>query len=889
MEENFVCPPVYIDRAIINSGEENRIKINLLLNLRAPIGSKTITTLSNDLLTIKILEVRSEELSAILQKSSELTKGMIEKQDFTPHEFFISLAVRAGLIDANNADQQNFRDFFETFTEIHDISNEEIKSKDSVNRIAKDNNGNSMLNVYINKSLPEIESTSHLSYFVYSIYDKTKIRGSVNFAVSPEELTNNTKITAETIINKGRVSSETFVYFMEDDSVWTGEVHQDGRLGSWFTGKFSERNKKDTDGNLLRKSLRRRAYYNTKIQDFRVYKRIESRVNQYGDLARRFENFEIINDSYLLKTSDSPIRFVRNSNGKGIVCICSLEDLLQRNSVAYSSIKKINFEILNWGMDDIKVKAYRKRVREYPKDYSVQKETDYLPDFSRNEKKVYLPSNYIAKNINGKILVIMINDRSIPENGEYCYGIELTFNDPVVKKLEEEIGKAEEQEKILLDYSERAKVLSYSDVDGNYYEGNYDQELNRFTEKFINEENQKLVEKAVRKFLEMLTIISKAETDVIEELSVPLIKTCSPNTGTPDSIISFLKLYRTCLSALRRILESSKKKVFLTEEKYFNRRKSKVVKNVTSLPNKFNHNGEYFEMEQIDSLSELCSLTIRKIEDATSNGGSVTGTTPLAARMGMLDSDRIDRPSLSDRMRFPAGRLNSTKMEDIATGIGRLLDGVTIRSDPRDAAPVGNPFAGRGLIGRKIVVTEPATKPIIDYNKSLKDLSTTLVYEPESGGFRTPSNGTSAERGATMPAARGAIEPIDSKLIGATSVGTRVASNGLRANVTDQQPAKATIVDTGNTRILTVPNLESNNPLIFPTRQEQEVPLVRIQPKIITTINYDSQVSDVSRGLAATPAGASTKVVSNATMEEVVQEQVSKKNEFKNRAKRFGR
>lgn len=68
MEENFVYPPVYIDRVIINSGTGNKIKNSLLLALKAPIGSETISTLSNNFLSIKILEVRDERLSAILQK-----------------------------------------------------------------------------------------------------------------------------------------------------------------------------------------------------------------------------------------------------------------------------------------------------------------------------------------------------------------------------------------------------------------------------------------------------------------------------------------------------------------------------------------------------------------------------------------------------------------------------------------------------------------------------------------------------------------------------------------------------------------------------------------------------------------------------------------------------
>ena len=922
MEENFVYPPVYIDRVIINSGTGNKIKNSLLLALKAPIGSETISTLSNDFLSIKILEVRDERLSAILEKSSELTKGMIENpNNFQPNVFFLRLIQKSGLTDVVSV--MKFRQAFSSLTTIREITSEEIKSRDSINRIVNDENGNSVLNVYINKILPEIDPTAHLSYFVYSSYDKEKIQQQTSFTISDEALEKNTKITAETIINKGRVSSETFVYFMRDDSVWTGEVHQEN--GSWFTGKFSDKDEKDADQNLVRKPLRRRAYYNTKIQDFRVYKRIESRVNQYSDLVRRFENFEIIDDSYLLKTSDSPIHFGGNNNGRGIVSRCSLEDLLQRNSVAYNSIKQVNFPIVDWG-NNIKVKAFRKRVREYPTDNSAQKETDYLPDFSKNEKRVYLPSQYISKDVRDKILTVTVNDRSIPENGEFCYGIELTFDDPIVTKLEQIIRDAEEQEKKLLDYSERAKVLSYSDVNGNYYEGNYDQELNRFTNKFKNNDNRGLVRDAINYFIVMFKMISKAGNSTTQELSREVFKTCSPDTGTPDSIISFLKLYRTCLSALRRILESSKKKVFSTEEKYFNRRKHKIVRNVSTkgFSNNFtvNRSEKFLQVDstqrQIDSLSELCSLTIRKIGDTTTtrennnsnNNGTATigmttiSTVAIGTTMGTSVSDRAERPSLSDRNIFPAGKLGKPQIVDIERGIGGLLGGVTVRPDPRGTTPAGNPFASRGLIGNQIVITEPATKPIIDYDKSIKELPALFAYDDESGDFRSLSNGSSAARSPTRPAiagssltdigsttsspaVRGIIDPEGSELIGVTSTRTRVASNGLRANVTDQQPAKATVMDTGNTRIITIPEPESNRLLFFPTRQEQETPLVRVTPKIMTTMNFDSQVSDASRGLAATPAGASTNVVSSATMEEVVQEQVNKKNVFKRR--RMGR
>ena len=924
MEENFVYPPVYIDRAIINSGDGNKIQNSLLLVLKAPIGSETIGTLSNNFLSIKILEVRDERLSAILEKSSELIKGMIEDPErFRPNVVFLRLIQKSGL--TNIVSLSKFRRVFSALTTIHEIKSEEIKGRDSVNRIVNDENGNSVLNVYINKILPQIEPTAHLSYFVYSSYDKDKIQEETSFTISDEALEKNTKITAETIINKGRVSSETFVYFMEDDSVWTGEVHQ-GENGSWFTGKFSDRDEIGADQNPVRKPLRRRVYYNTKIQDFRVYKRIESRVNLYSDLVRRFENFEIINDSYLLKTSDSPIRFGGNNNGTGIVSRCSLEDLLKRNSVAYNSIKRINFNITSWG-NTIKVRAFRKRVREYPTDNSAQKETDYLPDFSKNQKRVYLPSDYISKEIRNDILTVTVTDRSIPENGQYCYGIELTFDDPIVTKLEQIIRIAEEQEKKLLDYSERAKVLSYSDVNGNYYEGNYDQELNQFTNKFKNNnDNRGLVQISVTAFIAMFRLVSNVPESSLDGFK-ELIATCSPDTGTPDSIISFLRLYRTCLSGLRRILESSKKKVFSTEEKYFNRRKHKIVRKVLTkgFSNNFTFNkgDKFLEMDatqqRIDTLSELCSLTIRQIADTTTTrennssnnnrttttmGMTTISTVAIGTTMGTSVSDREERPRLSDRDRFPAGRLDTPQIVDIDRGIGGLLGGITIRPDLNGTTPAGNPFASRGLIGNKIVVAEPATKPIIDYDKSLKDLPALFAYDPESGQVRPLSNGSSANRSATRqaiagssladigsttssPAVRGIIDPEGSDLIGVTSTRTRVASNGLRANVTDQQPAKATVVDTGTTRIVTIPEPESNRLLFFPTRQEQEAPLTRVIPKIITTINFDSQVSDVSRGLAATPAGASTKVVSSATMEEVVQEQINKKNKFKKR--RMGR
>ena len=598
--------------------------------------------------------------------------------------------------------------------------------------------------------------------------------------------------------------------------------------------------------------------------------------NYYGDAIKKIEEFELIDNSYLLKPSDSPLQY------KNRTITCALEDLLRKNSVAYSNVTSMDIDLQEWAKT-ISVKVYRKRVREDYSDASSSPKADFLPDFSKNEKRIYLSENEITKSYSPSFLTIKIKDRNLPNVGNYCYGVELTFTDPVIVMLKQEVSLAEEQEAKLLEYYEKCKLLDYKRSDGVLVKGNYDPLLNKFTDQFKSvDANKKMIKDIVERFY--LLSIRKTNSFSKDE-TTELMNCVDPLTGTPDGVATFLQIYRTFLGLLRKVVTASNSKAIHLEEKYFNHKTDKVAgirSSISSIKNGSPSGArEYLEREatqqHVEDLSELCSLTIRKIGDAQTSEQSPTNVTP---------------PRIADRSRMPAGSMRRPEIADLDRGLGNLLGGVTTRKpDLSGITPRADIFGDRTIIGTKVIVGDPATTPAIDYNKTIKSLPAVAAYNPEADGStlgadKSPSVATRGlGENVSSPAVRGIIDPESGNVRGAYSTRTKIANNGLVANPAEVKEQKATIVNTGNTRIITFPDPEGNDLNFIPQREpEQEKPAKRIPSK---NIIKKPNLEDVQKGLEATPKGASSKMVSNSSMEEVVREQVNKKHAIKK--KKIGR
>lgn len=110
------------------------------------------------------------------------------------------------------------------------------------------------------------DTPEHLSYFVMSSLDLEMI--AEDFGVSDTSLLEllNGKTILEKVIDGSQLVSKAFVFKDEEGLIWTGEVSQT-QNGDWYGGLNTP--------NSPERLLTREIVTNNKIQDFRIYERIE--------------------------------------------------------------------------------------------------------------------------------------------------------------------------------------------------------------------------------------------------------------------------------------------------------------------------------------------------------------------------------------------------------------------------------------------------------------------------------------------------------------------------------------------------------------------------------------------------------------------------------------
>ena len=109
-------------------------------------------------------------------------------------------------------------------------------------------------------------SPNHLTYFAVSSIDIDKLIDDYNLDTTDSHLFEimNGKVAADMIIKNSKLVTKSFVYKDEEDNVWTGPTHLSN--GVWLTGT-------PTSGD--KSPLRRMTVQNNKIQDFRIYEKLE--------------------------------------------------------------------------------------------------------------------------------------------------------------------------------------------------------------------------------------------------------------------------------------------------------------------------------------------------------------------------------------------------------------------------------------------------------------------------------------------------------------------------------------------------------------------------------------------------------------------------------------
>lgn len=548
---NYFLPSPYIERIIVSNDKSETVKAELLINLKSHY-SEAISEEDAAKFQITMLVVRDVRVSQMLDTSVEMVRFVIDNYQKTDSPsvplIYQRMAVRKELIPYHHTPV-----FYEMIREKCSIT--QITNFDLIHR--NENN-------YLTHLEREIDvSSGHLSFYLFVDFDKN------NTPTNNQQ--NDTFLVGETVLDEGEIASFSYGYYtINDDQIWNGEV-QDLPEGL-FTDETP------------RRELARRRFYNTKIQDFRVFKKQETRANSLViPEIKKYQDLQIIDSKNYLKTSDNAIQHI-STNAVGINVVVSLPTILRKYSAAYNILQNMEqSEIRNFSLSEIKV--YRKRVREELKQSSkltriarAEMRDQEREDFVENERKFYLPNtDFVVTRNRPDIVVININDRDYVNNittGDYCYGVEVYFRDPIVSLLKTLLEQFENTRSEIEKYYKDSTILGYYDSAGNYTEGHYDPEINKFTDKFITKwkSQQDFYKTVINDYASILKKISKNTiNNDIGTINYLLLTQIAPQNGTPDNILAFLNMYETNLALLRKVYETTRNNTINKEEKYFNK------------------------------------------------------------------------------------------------------------------------------------------------------------------------------------------------------------------------------------------------------------------------------------------------------------------------------
>ena len=659
-------PKIYIERVILNTvftnartedndipGEElPKIAAELLLSAKIPQQKQYLNFLKSSYVKINIIEVRSEKWKQLLQKSTEFIQKIVENEIKDIDVFFVQLAQKYGIIP--NVSRQKLEQSFNRYCKIDTIEN--IPSIEKISRTNKLQSGETALDYYFKYNTKSME-TDHLSFFVYADYDKEKILEEQSLANIKQE---NPQVSAEMIINKGKLCSLTYVFYDKNDVVWTGDIHERGLDGDekgkgiWYKGRRAQYIQGETE------TLTRRAYYNTKIQDFRRIQRLSKipdflyALEKQKKLVNEYYTENMQNTTVYSKKTDTPVKFLEMGQSGPILQIPE-DELLKKYSRIYNSLS----EILSYGSDSIiqDIKAYKIRAKNiFPNGFTYPSIEKFLP-FRENEQKQYIDAtrmDNMRRETKKREIIIKITDPVFSlQEGEYCYGIELLIIDPLIDSLRKMVERLEISIENLQRYYITCKQENY-----------YDFELNQFTEQFQSwYEGQKQkgvdLENIIADFSEatMLLLGEESEDSVADSIHALI----HPVPGTPAGVLYFVNFANQILAILQNLYKNSQKEKYIRIEKLFDNITERRKKQVTT-ENEPNFNFNYASQQSLQQFQDLTSAVFVDQEGNPLLNGDHKISNNIVTRTEAINSKlkeqvRQDVPQRFDKLLTPTPKV----------------------------------------------------------------------------------------------------------------------------------------------------------------------------------------------------------------------------------------
>jgi hypothetical protein len=191
-------------------------------------------------------------------------------------------------------------------------------------------------------------SPNHLTYFAVSSVDVEQLIEDHNLDTSDSYLFKlmSGKVAADAIVRNSKLVSKSFVFKDRDDNIWTGPTHLSE--GVFLTG---------TPNSETKQPLKRVEVENSKVQDFRVYDRLE-----------KYQlDFSVVEN----KQFNRDLTFKRLTNDN--MDVLRVQNYFSENALAHDSVGQCRFAFT---ID------YGKMIRDYTKYGSLYSENNQQELFS---------------------------------------------------------------------------------------------------------------------------------------------------------------------------------------------------------------------------------------------------------------------------------------------------------------------------------------------------------------------------------------------------------------------------------------------------------------------------------------------------------------------------
>lgn len=449
----------------------------------------------------------------------------------------------------------------------------------------------------------------HLSYFAFSYLDLPQLAKDYRLTLNQNILREPMgKVVSDIVIDNSEVVGQSFIYTDADGGIWVGAIDESNQGGAFGITK---------DGTRI--PLHKSLVGNSKVQDNRDFHDIDRLVLNFSVVDNEILNSKMIgprNDRSVIELPEmafSDMSLARDEDGHSrFFFSINFKKLLESNAT-FAKIFK-NQESANMAMRDssiMSMKVFRRRIKGSPEIGSAA-DISQLFDSNQIDDAIVVSGEKSYKTfreVNNKVASLReINDistagieggqnlsdirhftgvdKTAPDitDGYFIYGIDMEIQDTSYDFLFNRIVEIRSARERLEKYYQEAIQLSstktiisnanpHIDFPGEdkgeqstVKIGNFDPFLNRFTQKFIDEQRKKYSigiianpptpwGDAISIYIKNLRLFSEDSTALpFDKFEKSLFYFTHPATGNPSGILKVIKLLESLESSVSRLI-----------------------------------------------------------------------------------------------------------------------------------------------------------------------------------------------------------------------------------------------------------------------------------------------------------------------------------------------